>query len=59
MTKKDLDKFLKKIDQLNQIVDLLNQSSIKKEALSKCKTHEEVISLTKTWGFEIGQRWGE
>ena len=59
MTKKDLDKFLRKIDQLNQISVLINKSSEKKSALLRCKTHEDVIKLTKSWGFDISQRWGE
>ena len=59
MTKKDLDNFLEKISQLNQIVALINNSKFKKEQLSKCKNHEEVINLTTSWGFNIGKRWGE
>ena len=59
MTQKDLEKFLQKIEQLNQIVSLINNSKEKKEALSKCKNHDEVLFLTKSWGFDIGKRWGE
>ncbi len=59
MSKKDLAKFLDKVSQLNLIVSLINKSSLKKEQLSKCKTHEEVIELTTSWGFDIGKRWGE
>ena len=59
MTKKDLEKFIDKIEQLNKILLLIEQSSEKKEELSKCANHEEVIRLTKSWGFEIGRRWGE
>ena len=59
MTKKDLDNFLEKISQLNQIVALINKSELKKEQLSKCKNHKEVINLTTSWGFNIGKRWGE
>ena len=59
MTKKDLDNFLEKISQLNQIVALINKSELKKEQLLKCKNHEEVINLTTSWGFNIGKRWGE
>ena len=59
MTKRDLDNFLEKISQLNQIVALINKSKIKKEQLLKCKNHEEVINLTTSWGFNIGKRWGE
>ena len=59
MTQKDLDSFLEKISQLNEIVSLINKSEFKKEQLSKCKNHEEVIRLTTSWGFSIGKRWGE
>ena len=59
MTKKDLEKFINKIDQLNKILLLIEQSAKKKEELSKCSNHEEVIKLTKSWGFEIDKRWGE
>ena len=43
MTKKDLEKFIDKIEQLNKILLLIKQSSEKKEELSKCSNHEEVI----------------
>ena len=59
MTKQDLDNFLKKIDELNKIVSIIKASSEKKDALSKCKDHYEVIKLTKSWGFNIDKRWGE
>tara|TARA_Y100001980_G_C14434154_1_gene221934 strand:- start:350 stop:532 length:183 start_codon:yes stop_codon:yes gene_type:complete len=59
MSKSDLEKFLIKIDQLNSIVRLIEKDLSKKEALSSCTTHEEVIELTKSWGFQIGKRWGE
>ena len=59
MTKKDLEKFINKIEQLNQILLLIEQSTEKKEELCKCSNHEEVIRLTTSWGFEIGKRWGE
>jgi len=59
MAEKDLINFLKKIDHLNKISELIKKNPIKKKELSECKTHEEVISLTSSWGFEIGKRWGE
>ena len=59
MSKSDLDKFLRKIDQLNLISELIEKDISKKEALSNCNTHDEVIRLTKSWGFEISKRWGE
>ena len=59
MSKSDLDKFLIKIDHLNLIVELIEKDLSKKEALSNCSTHEEVIELTNSWGFNISTRWGE
>ena len=55
----DLEKFLIKINQLNLIVELIEKDISKKEALISCSTHEEVIELTNSWGFQIGSRWGE
>tara|TARA_B100001121_G_scaffold14776_1_gene11942 strand:- start:182 stop:364 length:183 start_codon:yes stop_codon:yes gene_type:complete len=59
MSISDLKKFLIKIDQLNLIVELIEKDISKKEALIKCNTHEEVIELTNSWGFQISSRWGE
>ena len=59
MSKQDLEKFLRKIDQLNLIVELIEKDTSKKNALSDCTTHDEVIELTSSWGFQINKRWGE
>ena len=59
MSDKDLKKFLKKIEQLNLIAQLVTENPQKRRELSRCKNHEEVINLTTKWGFEIGKRWGE
>tara|TARA_Y100000589_G_scaffold15570_1_gene12684 strand:- start:592 stop:774 length:183 start_codon:yes stop_codon:yes gene_type:complete len=59
MSKRDLENFLRKIDQLNLIVELIEKDIYKKQALSNCNTHNDVIKLTKSWGFEIDKRWGE
>ena len=59
MSDKDLKKFLKKIEQLNLIAQLVKENPQKRRELSRCKNHEEVINLTTKWGFEIGRRWGE
>lgn len=55
----DLEKFLNKIDQLNNLVGLINKCPEKKKKLSECCNHDDVIKLTKSWGFDIGKRWGE
>ena len=59
MSDKDLKKFLKKIEQLNLIAQLVKENPQKRRELSRCNNHEEVINLTTKWGFEIGKRWGE
>ena len=59
MSDKDLNKFLKKIEQLNLLAKLIKENPLKRRELSNCKNHEEVINLTTKWGFEIGKRWGE
>ena len=59
MTKKDYDRFLYKIDQLNQLVELINNSPEKYQLIINCKTHDDVVELAKQWGYEIGKRWGE
>ena len=59
MTKKNLERFLYKIDQLNKLVELINKSPEKYSLIIKCKTHEDVVKLAKKWGYDIGKRWGE
>tara|TARA_A100001011_G_scaffold200884_1_gene209167 strand:+ start:1044 stop:1226 length:183 start_codon:yes stop_codon:yes gene_type:complete len=59
MSERDLVNFLKKIEQLNKISELIDKDPIKKKELSDCNNHEAVINLTSKWGFEIGKRWGE
>ena len=59
MTKEDYVRFLYKIDQLNKLVELINDSPEKYELIIKCKNHDEVVKLANKWGYEIGKRWGE
>ena len=59
MSKKDYERFLYKIDQLNKLVELMNKSPEKQQLLINCRTHEDVVDLANEWGFEIGKRWGE
>ena len=59
MSKKDYDNFLYKIDQLNQLVELINNSPEKYNLFISCKTHDDVVRLARQWGYEIGKRWGE
>jgi len=59
MAKEDYERFLYKIDQLNQFVELIKNSPEKYQLIISCKTHDDVVSLAKQWGYEIGKRWGE
>tara|TARA_B100000579_G_scaffold374371_1_gene338568 strand:- start:108 stop:290 length:183 start_codon:yes stop_codon:yes gene_type:complete len=59
MSKKDFERFLYKIDQLNRFVEIINKYPEKHKLIISCKTHEEVVELAKQWGYEIGKRWGE
>ena len=59
MTVKNYKAFLHKIDQLNKLVELINNSPDKYRLFVKCKTHKDVVELAKKWGYEIGKRWGE
>ena len=59
MSKKDLQNFIVKVSQLNALLDSLEAIPSRKAQLEDCETHDQVISLAKSWGFEIGKRWGE
>ena len=59
MSEIDLKKFLLKIDNLNNLVKSLKSYPQRREQLSSCKTHNEVVALAKTWGYEIGRQWGD
>ena len=59
MTKKDYDRFLYKINQLNNLVEFINKSPDKYKLFINCKTHQEVVDLASKWGYEIDKRWGE
>ncbi len=59
MTIENYEKFLYKIDQLNKLVEYINNSPEKYKLFINCKSHEEIVELSKVWGFQIGKRWGE
>ncbi len=59
MAKKDYQRFLYKINQLNELVKYVNKSPANYQLIINCKTHEDVVQLAKKWGYEIGRRWGE
>ncbi len=59
MSEKDLSFFIEKVSQLNKMVDSLEQSPYRRKLLAACNTHDEVVKLARSWGFNIGRRWGE
>jgi len=59
MSEKDFERFVYKIGQLNNLVELLNSNPEKYQLFVSCKTHQEVVELANKWGYEIGNRWGE
>ena len=59
MSKKDYEKFVLKIEQLNKLVELINISPEKYKLMISCTNHKEVVDLANQWGFDIDKRWGE
>ena len=59
MSKKDYEKFVLKIEHLNKLVELINNSPEKYQLMISCTNHKEVVDLANQWGFDIGKRWGE
>ncbi len=59
MTEKDLDRFIDKVRQLDQLVLSLDSIPGRRELLSSCSDHNEVVKLARSWGYEIGRRWGD
>ena len=59
MSSKELLNFKKKISHLNALLESLETIPGREAELEACENHEEVVSLARSWGFEIGKRWGE
>ena len=59
MTEENLEKFLEKVDQLQRMVQTLDDIPGRRESLAGCIDHNQVVHLAKSWGFEIGRRWGD
>ena len=56
MTNKNYLKFLNKI---NKIVELINDSPEKYQLIIRFETRDDVVKLANLWGFDIGKRLGE
>ena len=59
MSEQDLQKFIKKVDQLKELVESIKEAPQRRKQLADCSNHDEVVELAKSWGFDIGRRWGE
>ncbi len=59
MSKEDLRVFIKKVDMLNALVESLEKVPGRQAELENCSNHDQVVSLAKSWGFDISRRWGE
>ncbi len=59
MSQEELSQFIKKVGQLKELVDSLEKVEGRKEILAKCEKHDEVVALARSWGYEIGRRWGD
>ena len=59
MAERDLMRFLDKVTQLKRLVDSLEAEPHRREQLAGCSTHNQVVQLANSWGYEIGRRWGE
>ena len=59
MSEKDFSRFIQKIRNLNDLVNSLDKHPGRKEKLISCITHQEVVNLARSWGYEIGRQWGD
>ncbi len=59
MSEEDLKKFEQKVKDLNELVNSLDVFPERRARLASCENHDEVVNLAKSWGFNIGNRWGE
>ncbi len=59
MAEVDLDKFIRKVESLNRLVSSLDEVPGRRDKLAACESHDQVVELAKSWGFDIGRRWGD
>ena len=58
MAEQDLQRFLRKVQQLQQMVNSLDKVEGRRDSLAACENHNQVVELARSWGYEIGRRWG-
>lgn len=54
-----LQQFLGKVAALNAFVALTESDPRLRAALRDCSHHQQVVTLARRYGFEIGRRWGD
>jgi len=59
MAEEDLQRFLKKVRDLQAFVAASETDPNLRQRLTDCSNHQEVVDLAAAQGFEIGRRWGE
>ena len=59
MAEQDLQLFLQKVEELQRLVNSIEQFTCRKDLLAACENHNQVVELARSWGYEIGRRWGE
>lgn len=59
MAEQDLLLFLDKVAQLQQLARSVETDQERRQSLARCSDHNQVVALARSWGFEIGRRWGE
>ncbi|MEN9878665.1 MAG: hypothetical protein RLZZ158_1704 [Cyanobacteriota bacterium] len=59
VSEQQLQRFLHKVDQLNELVARIEADPALRAQLSACETHQQVVALAAAQGLEIGRRWGE
>ena len=59
MAEEDLQRFLLKVQQLNELVSSIDADPERRRQLAACSDHNAVVQLALSWGYCIGRRWGE
>ena len=59
MAERDLVRFLEKISQLPALAEEIDTDATRRSELASCSDHNQVVELTRAWGYDIGRRWGE
>ncbi len=59
MSEQELKRFIEKVEQLKKMLASLEKNPERRAQLASCNHHDQVVKLAKSWGYEIGRRWGE